>query len=181
MITCVCPECEEELEVSDRKLGKMVTCPDCGEEFEAVEKRRKKKTKRRQRDDDDDDSDELRLDKSDLRQIALFQRGILFCILIYFGLVISQFIIPEDKRMILLIIAVPVVIASAVFMFMLANKLYGGVGILLAILTLVPLLGLLILLIVNGKATSVLKKKGYRVGLLGASLSQFDDDEDEDD
>jgi hypothetical protein len=51
----------------------------------------------------------------------------------------------------------------------------------LGILTLVPLLGLIILLIVNQRATGVLQAKGYRVGLLGASLSQFDDRDDDDD
>jgi hypothetical protein len=32
---------------------------------------------------------------------------------------------------------------------------------------------LIVLLIINGKATSVLKEHGYSVGMLGASLSEF--------
>jgi hypothetical protein len=32
---------------------------------------------------------------------------------------------------------------------------------------------LIVLLIINGKATAVLKARGYAVGLLGASLSEF--------
>jgi hypothetical protein len=48
-----------------------------------------------------------------------------------------------------------------------------GVGILLALLALIPCVGLIGLLIINGKATSVLKDYGIRVGLLGAKMSDF--------
>jgi hypothetical protein len=47
------------------------------------------------------------------------------------------------------------------------------VGVLLGILTLIPLIGLIVLLVINGKATKVLRANGHRVGLLGASLSEF--------
>ena len=53
-------------------------------------------------------------------------------------------------------------------------KTYGsGLGILLGVLCLLPLVGLLVLLAVNGKATRVLKQNGIRVGLLGADLSSI--------
>jgi hypothetical protein len=58
--------------------------------------------------------------------------------------------------------------------FLLAIKVYStGVGVLLGILTLVPCIGLIVLLIVNGKATGILKQNGIKVGLLGANLSQI--------
>ena len=64
-------------------------------------------------------------------------------------------------------------VLGAVFVFLLSIKIYGtGLGIVLGILSLVPLVGLVVLLIVNGKATGVLKQNGIKVGLLGANLSQ---------
>lgn len=65
-------------------------------------------------------------------------------------------------------------LAGTVFVFLLAIKVYStGVGVLLGILTLVPCIGLIVLLIVNGKATGILKQNGIKVGLLGANLSQI--------
>ncbi|MBC7967314.1 MAG: hypothetical protein H7Z17_15470 [Fuerstia sp.] len=65
-------------------------------------------------------------------------------------------------------------LTGAVFAFLLAMKTHGtGQGILLGILCLVPCVGLLVLLIINSKATSVLKANGIKVGLLGADLSSI--------
>jgi hypothetical protein len=44
----------------------------------------------------------------------------------------------------------------------------------LGILTLIPLVGLIVLLIVNGKATNLLREDGIHVGLLGARMSDLD-------
>jgi len=56
-----------------------------------------------------------------------------------------------------------------VFVFLLATKLYGtALGVLLGILTIIPLVGLIILLIVNAKAIKILRAAGIDVGLLGA-------------
>jgi hypothetical protein len=56
----------------------------------------------------------------------------------------------------------------------LAIKIYSiVVGVLLGILTFVPCLGLVMLLLVNGKATNILKENGVKVGLLGADLSRI--------
>jgi ABC-type enterochelin transport system permease subunit len=46
-------------------------------------------------------------------------------------------------------------------------------GIVLGILTFIPLVGLIVLLIVNGKATNVLRQNGITVGLMGAKSSQI--------
>ena len=72
------------------------------------------------------------------------------------------------------IMALGAVITGAVFVFMLSLAIYStAVGILLGILTLIPLLGLLVLLMVNGKATTLLRQHGIRVGLMGADPSQI--------
>jgi hypothetical protein len=115
-----------------------------------------------------------RVSRSDLRAIATFQKIILLCILVYFVGVILQLALPEALRLILALAILGVILVSTVFVFLLATKVYGtGQGVLFAILTLIPLVGLIVLLIINGKATTVLKENGIKVGLLGASLSDI--------
>ena len=64
-------------------------------------------------------------------------------------------------------------IVGTVFVFRLAIRVYStGVGILLGVLTLIPCISLIVLLVVNGKATAILKQNGIKVGLLGANLSE---------
>ena len=114
------------------------------------------------------------LSDRDLKWVAIYQKGILLCILISIGMVAGQFFIPGGFQIFLIVGFLAVGVTSAVFMFLLSTKLYpGATGILLAILTLVPYLGIVALLIVNGKATSVLQKNGYHVGLLGVDLDEF--------
>lgn len=63
-------------------------------------------------------------------------------------------------------------VAGAVFAFTRAIKVNGtGMGILFGILCFAPCIGLISLLVVNAKATSVLKQNGIKVGLLGTKLS----------
>jgi hypothetical protein len=108
------------------------------------------------------------VDRNDLRAIPLYQKGILICILIYIVTVMAQFAIPPAMRLFLAMPAFGVIVAAAVFVFLLATKVYStGTGILLAILTLTPLAGLIVLLVINGKATTILKRHGITVGLLG--------------
>ena len=107
-----------------------------------------------------------------LRSVARSQKGILICILVYLIAMFGVFWLPTEMLATIRIIVLLAGIAGALFVFMLAIKLYGAVlGIMLGILSLVPLGGLLILSIVNGKATSVLRKSRIKVGLLGADIS----------
>jgi hypothetical protein len=117
---------------------------------------------------------EQSLSRQDLYSVAIYQKVILLCILCYLGVVVARFAVPEELHLLLSLGVLGVGIVATVFVFMLAIKLYEtGTGVVLGILTLVPLVGLIILLVVNGKATSTLQQHGYRVGLLGANLSQF--------
>lgn len=110
--------------------------------------------------------------REDLKSVAMYQKGILVCILIYIIAMVCQFAIPLQLRMLLGLGIVALGLAGTAFVFLLAMKVYHpAVGVLLGILTLIPCLGLLVLLMVNGKATSILKQNGIKVGLLGASLS----------
>lgn len=110
--------------------------------------------------------------REDLRSVATYQKGILVCILLYLAAVVGQFAVPEELRILIQIGVLGLGVVGTVFVFLLAMKVYGpAAGILLGILTLVPCFGLISLLTVNGKATSVLRQNGIRVGLMGARLS----------
>lgn len=112
--------------------------------------------------------------REDLRTIARFQKGILVCILIYLLAVIGQFALPPELRIFMAVGVMVFALAGAVFVFLLAIKVYGvGLGILLGVLSLAPCLGLIVLLLVNGKATNVLRQNGIKVGLMGANLSSI--------
>jgi hypothetical protein len=112
--------------------------------------------------------------REDLRSVAKYQKGILVCILIYLIAMIGQFAVPAELGFIIGLGVLVVGLVGTVFVFLLAIKVYNtGVGVLLGILTLVPCIGLFVLLVVNGKATGVLKQNGIKVGLLGANLSQI--------
>jgi hypothetical protein len=114
--------------------------------------------------------------RNDLRNIAVRQKAIQFCILGYllFGLLTAFRVVPPPLSLITLLGALASIATGAVFVFMLALALYStAAGIILGILSLIPVLGLLVLLIVNGKATSVLRQHGIQVGLLGAKSSQI--------
>ena len=55
---------------------------------------------------------------------------------------------------------------------MLATPLHGAAaGVLLGVLTILPLVGLIVLIVVDSKATNVLKINGIPVGLFGAKIT----------
>jgi hypothetical protein len=112
--------------------------------------------------------------RADLRNVAKYQKVILICILIYLLSVAAQFILPNQLRFLPLLAVVGAGLTGTVFVFLLAMKVYHPVqGILYGILTLVPCIGLLMLFVVNDKATKILKQNGIHVGLLGADLSRI--------
>jgi hypothetical protein len=114
--------------------------------------------------------------REDLRSVAKYQRGILICILLQGLLFAMRYVVAHNLALMLLLLgtALCVWIAGAVFVFLLAMKVFGqGLGIVFGILALVPCAGLIVLLVVNLKATSILKDNGIRVGLLGADVSSI--------
>ena len=112
--------------------------------------------------------------REDLLKVAKYQKGILVCILVYILAVAGQFALPPQIRPLVGLGVLVVGLIAAIFTILLAMKTHGtGLGIILGVLCLVPILGLLILLLVNQKATSVLQLNGIKVGLLGADLSSL--------
>jgi hypothetical protein len=122
--------------------------------------------------------------REDVRAVAVYQKGMLVCILVYLlaivGRVMAAFVITTPSAALGAAIVCGLAVLAAglgglVFVFLLSTKVYGvAIGILLGLLTFLPCIGLLVLLIINGKATNVLRQNGHRVGLLGASLPEFD-------
>ena len=112
--------------------------------------------------------------REDLLKVAKYQKGILVCILVYILAVVGQFALPPQIRPVVGLGVLVVGLIAAVFTILLAMKTHGTIlGIILGILCLVPILGLLILLLVNQKATTVLQSNGIKVGLLGADLGSL--------
>lgn len=115
--------------------------------------------------------------RRDLRDVAKYQKGILMCILAYLCAVILSPILGRTSPGMAPLIGLAVLavmITATVFVFLLATRVYGtGLGILLGVLTLFPCLGLIVLLVINGKATSILRNNGVSVGLLGANLNRI--------
>ena len=112
--------------------------------------------------------------RNDLRLIAVRQKVIMYCLLAYIALIIGQFALPVEVRIMAGLLGLCVMITAAVFVFMLSLAVYStGIGIVLGILTLIPFIGLIPLLVVNGKATNILRAHGIHVGLMGADSSQI--------
>ena len=117
--------------------------------------------------------------REDLKAVASSQKAILVCILLYIvclGLQIALARSPETAGFSLYIgiMALLVSLAAMVFVFRLAIRVYSTAsGILLGIGTLIPCIGLVILLMINGKATKILRENGHQVGFFGADLSKF--------
>ena len=115
----------------------------------------------------------------DVRAVAVYQKGILVCILVYLlsiiGQIAAHLAMPAPPVLLFGLVSLAAGLTGTVFVFLLSTKVFGvALGILLGVLTILPCIGLLVLLIINGKATTVLQQNGHRVGLLGAKLSEFD-------
>jgi len=99
---------------------------------------------------------------TELKEIAQAQQLLLWSILAGFVSLALVF---------LLIVTIPFQVWAA---YNLSKKLKMQLAWLWTILTIIPLIGLIVLLIINSKATSALRAAGVRVGLLGANLNDLE-------
>lgn len=159
MIAFDCPHCGEGMEIGEKMIGKKVPCVECGKDIVVPKKSAPVKPD---------------LDRKDLIEIALRQKMILFCVLVYIGAIVSHFTVPKEYVEYIRYGVLAFGVLAAVLVFLLAQKLYEpGPGAALALVTLVPVIGLFTLLIINSKATNRLVSRGIRVGLMGARMSDF--------
>jgi hypothetical protein len=109
------------------------------------------------------------IEQAQLHRVARAQKRILLGILANVVVIIAMLVVPQFKAPLNIGIYV-VGFVTAVFVFQLATQLYGKVaGIGLGLLTILPFIGLIVLLIVNGRAIRMLERNGIRVGFFGAN------------
>lgn len=106
------------------------------------------------------------VDRFRAEKVRVGQRLAIYAILVQIVGVIAQIAIHPIFSLLLLV----ALVMSLIGVSQLGRHLYGSVGysILFVILMFVPLVNLLTLLAVNGKATKYLRSAGYKVGFLGA-------------
>jgi hypothetical protein len=113
------------------------------------------------------------IDREKLRRVAKYQQWVIYALLANIimnvvGLAGGQAELPV--RMGILVVALAVAVCAMVSIFLLANELYNvGIGVLCAIVMIIPCIALITLLIVNGKATGFLQQHGVKVGFMGAN------------
>jgi predicted RNA-binding Zn-ribbon protein involved in translation (DUF1610 family) len=165
-----CPMCGEMIVANAAK------CRYCGEVFDSVLKKVKKSGGK----------------KREMKSIASLQKYLLISILVmilayiaYIAAVIAN--IPTQQPgppnlkgsslaliLVLFLVLMVASLGALILSVLLASKLYGtGGAILVFFLQFIPCVGLITLLVINNKATNVLRDKGFTVGFMGADMSQF--------
>ncbi|MFK7738077.1 MAG: hypothetical protein AB8B50_18770 [Pirellulaceae bacterium] len=115
-------------------------------------------------------------DLLDIRGVAVNQRRIQVCILVYLAAVFSRLLLPPQALPFVLAAVLVLGVVATVFVIMLATKVYPSpTGIIIGLLVLIPCVGGIVLLIVNGKATAVLRSNGFKVGLMGANTAKVEE------
>ena len=115
--------------------------------------------------------------RKDLRSVAMYQKGLLFSILAYLTAILAMPLLASLPILSIVIVFLGIIgiLAGLVCVALLAIKVYQpAIGILVVIFMFVPLINMLILLSVNGKATRILKANGIRVGFMGAKMSNIE-------
>jgi hypothetical protein len=112
--------------------------------------------------------------REDLKSIAQYQKGIIACILLYVIVLIAQFVTPPALRIVIVLVAVATVLTGVVLVILLATKVYSTpLAIIFGLGTILPCIGLIVLAMVSGKATRILRENGYTVGFFGADTSRM--------
>lgn len=113
-------------------------------------------------------------------KIAKSQRIVLLFILMFVPMILTIFVLfgsgwPGGLVTALYGFIIAYIIFSYVHVVLLSYRVYGlGMTIICGILFWIfPPLGFILLLIINGRASSLLKKEGYKVGLLGVNPKAF--------
>jgi hypothetical protein len=107
------------------------------------------------------------------------QRLVIWAILLYFGIAAISAIVNTTQSPALSIIFAAITLIGVIAIFVMSLmgifRIWSGlqtsvpVRVLLLFLLLIPLIGLLTLIAINGRATKFLRQHGYRVGFLGAA------------
>lgn len=124
--------------------------------------------------------------KSRVREIAVGQKMLIYAILAIFfgrggafvGLMIANASDNAVLSAVFLVIYGLVILVTLAFMLYAVYRVAGSLGfstaskVLLLIAMVIPLVNLITLLVLNGKATNHLRDAGVRIGFFGADLSR---------
>lgn len=102
----------------------------------------------------------------------------MFCILAYLGSYLLIFASLVADSPVLILVAIAAILCAMVFaimlIFRLSRLLYSTITAVLFVIGLfVPLVNFLVLLSVSLRATNILRRNGYKVGLMGVSADQL--------
>lgn len=116
--------------------------------------------------------------RDDILEIAKAQRKLMFCILAYLGSYLLIFASLVADSPVLILVAIAAILCAMVFaimlIFRLSRLLYSTITAVLFVIGLfVPLVNFLVLLSVSLRATNILRRNGYKVGLMGVSADQL--------
>lgn len=105
--------------------------------------------------------------------IAKAQKGVLWCIFAYLVWLILSLTMAGSETVVgvLQLAYLIMAILCIYFIWQLAAALKCGPPILWAVGMLIPLLGFILLAVINQKATTRLKEAGLKVGIMGADLN----------
>ncbi len=110
----------------------------------------------------------------DLKTVAVAQKTIIVCIVLNILAAVGRVFVPQEWLLLLVAGLVILFLTQTAAVMLLAMKVYSfGTGIIYGIGAMIPCIGLIILLMVNGKANKILTQNGHHVGLFGADLSKF--------
>ena len=112
--------------------------------------------------------------KEFLLSVAKRQKHLLYTFVCYLILLFLARGTEESVRPIFQLANGLVFICIIIFNARLCWVLYGALGrTILIVLGILPLINLIVVLVVNSKANSVLKEAGYKVGFMGAKVSEI--------
>jgi hypothetical protein len=119
----------------------------------------------------------------ELKRIVRYQRWLIAVVLgqlaLWLGFIALSVIgrsNPADALSFPVVLTVILGGVGGVFVFLIAWELRGAfAAVVFGLATVVPCMGLIVLTLVNGYATTELKKHGVRVGVFGASLADVDE------
>lgn len=120
--------------------------------------------------------------RSNIIEIARYQRGLLFVILFRFPMELAAIlglVPPNNISMIIFALIGLVLLVAILFMIiqLLGAMSYGFITVLLCvILVFFPMIGLITLLVINGRATKILREAGLKVGFMGVNPNDLHND-----
>lgn len=109
-----------------------------------------------------------------LRKIAMEQKALMYCLLVGILLAVAQRFSNPEHQLTIFVSMIVTSVALSMLLFVLAKRLFNvSIAATLALLGLIPIVGVAILLFVNRKAMKVLRSHGIAVGFMGAKTSQI--------